>query len=87
MYLRYTENQQEDTQVYTERINVKPVEQKNEELSKPVLILCLSCILFILNYTKEQGYFVSTEEQFILAACLGLGFKTVIESFRKWISK
>lgn len=87
MYLRYDENSLLETKNNISEVKVKTIKQKKREKSKFELILSIGAVLFVLEYTKQHGYFTTTEEQFILAFVLAIILNFVIESFMKWISR
>lgn len=86
MYLRYTEDPQCQKTNNDEYFGSKP-KVKKKEMSKPILIICLGSILCLLEYTKQHGYFTSTEEQFILALVSAIVLKFIVERISQWISK
>lgn len=86
MYLRYTEDPQDQKTNNNEYFEPKP-KVKKKEMSKSILIICLGLILYLLEYTKQHGYFTSTEEQFVLAFVSAVVLKFIVERISQWISK
>ena len=86
MYLRYNEEDFIEQPNNKYKQNIESPKGKKREKSKTELIICLSFILFILEYTKQHGYVTSTTGQFVLAFTLAIIVKFVVESFVKWIS-
>lgn len=86
MYLRYTEDPQDQKTNNNEHFGPKP-KVKKKEMSKPTLIICIGSILYLLEYTKQHGYFTSTEEQFVLAFVSAVVLKFIVERISQWISK
>ena len=86
MYLRYTEDPQDQKTNNNEYFGPKP-QVKKKEMSKPTLIICIGSILYLLEYTKQHGCFTSTEEQFVLAFVSAVVLKFVVERISQWISK
>lgn len=87
MYLRYDENQTKELIEDLYKKDNKVEKPKKKEMSNFELVVALSFIIWLLEYTKENTSFNTTSDQFIIAFVSACVLKFIIESFHKWISK
>lgn len=88
MYVRYTENQNnEEPVVFEETTQISACHKKKKEKSKLQLIAGLICVLYGADYINEKGWFEGHTDYLILTFFGLIVFNYIIGKLQKWISE